>query len=741
MAFTPDTLSAVVQSIGGTGIRMFTYETDDTVDVVTGTDYFANGKGRGMRESDLIFVSRQSGAQDPYILVVETVDADGNATASVGIDATKGLNPYMFGAVGDGVADDLVPLNRMFAAGAAIGATCSITGGTFAVIAGSPVVPSNSIVLGAGGTIWQKTPGHSSILNKTHGEFSGLLIDAASTDVTIDGVTIRGPYWPISTVYRTMIGNGGTGYSASFAVTGAGGVTGTATAVAGVVTSITITNSGSDHAGNRDRVNLNFTAGGGTGAIGFGLFQDTTSRSIGISVRGRLYDFYYGPGSDWPNDPTGDLPAFSRRIYIRNCDIEGFGQSGVFADNIDEFELTGNRIYRCGRDGCMMLGVTNGRVTHNRIRQMAPGFLGQGIAPFYSAYGISATRVYNSTGSTGSIADYRKSEHIVISDNVVSECWTWKGLDTHGGTDITFSNNDITNCHVGIGVDKGGYDNDDGISPPRRIMIADNRISHDRDTLVALCGLSLVAHENTTTNRGEDLMVTNNIITGYGEDDVSGGVILSNYHNVQLIGNTFHNCYRCAVSLQGTVEDFMFTDNIISDIAATTLPLLHGFSFIGANFRGVIDNNIFRKEDTADTMIAVNLGAQGAGFGVVMGAGNRFQGAVTFSTSSGLYLANDSPYMLRTFAWGNITVSGAAASILIAKGVASVSYVSTGRYEITLSNALSATSSAAIIANARTNVFRSAVALVTSTTTIEVYLFDAAGVAADSSFFFELKGY
>lgn len=661
--------------------------------------------------------------------------------SSLAIFPQRVLHPQQFGAMGDGETDDLVALNTLFAVSAARKQPAYIMGGVFACIAGSPVVPSGATIIGAGGTIWQKTPGHSSILDKTHGEFSGLLIEPESEDITIDGVRIRGPYWPADTLYRTVVASGGAGYSNSFAVTGANGVEATATAVAGVITSIAITDSGSGHDGLGNRVALDLSAGGGTGAVAFALFQDTTSRSIGISIRGRYYDFFYGPGSAWPLDPSGGLPGICRKIMITNCDIEGFGQSGIFADNIDDFKMTGTRIYRCGRDGCMMLGVVGGRVTDNHIRQMAPGFLGQGIAPYFSAYGLSATRVYNSTGATGSIADYRKSEHIIMSHNVISDVWSWKGMDTHGGTDITFSNNDITNCHVGIGVDKGGYDNDDGISPPRRITISDNRISHDRDTTAPLYGLSLVAHDNTPTNRGEDLHVSDNIITGYGTDAVSGGFILSNYHNVQFVDNIIDKGYRCAGTMQGAVEDFMFSGNIISDLTKTSGGLLHGFSFIGSDFRGLIDNNIFRKEDTADVMIAVNLGAQNPGYGVAMGGGNRFQGAVSPSTSGGIYLTNDSPHMLRTVAWGNITVSGGAASILIAKGIASVSYTSTGRVQITLSNPLTATSSAAILVNGRTSAARHGVANITSTTTFDVYMFDAAGVAGDVSFFFEVKGY
>jgi hypothetical protein len=86
MAFTPGTLSVIVQPIGGEGMRFLSYKTDDVVATITATDYFALASSYGVRAHDLIFVSPVSGAVEPYILVVVSIDDEGNATASV--DAT-----------------------------------------------------------------------------------------------------------------------------------------------------------------------------------------------------------------------------------------------------------------------------------------------------------------------------------------------------------------------------------------------------------------------------------------------------------------------------------------------------------------------------------------------------------------------------------------------------------------------------------------------------------------------------
>lgn len=175
MAFTPSTLSVILQTIGGVGMRFVSYRSDDPIATLTDTGYFASGTDYGLRLHDLIFVSSVSGSVEPYVLVVTAVDSSGNVTAEqtafdalltmlAGLTPDADKIPYFtsattaglldfkdeddmasdsatavpsqqsvkayadangsafskasnFGAVGDGVADDLAGLDS-FAAGA-----------------------------------------------------------------------------------------------------------------------------------------------------------------------------------------------------------------------------------------------------------------------------------------------------------------------------------------------------------------------------------------------------------------------------------------------------------------------------------------------------------------------------------------------------------------------------------------------------------------------------------------------
>src|SRR5690606_15001646 len=81
MAFTPSTLSVILQTIGGVGMRFVSYRSDDAIATLPGTGYFASGTDYGLRLHDLIFVSPVSGSVEPYVLVVTAVDSSGNVTA------------------------------------------------------------------------------------------------------------------------------------------------------------------------------------------------------------------------------------------------------------------------------------------------------------------------------------------------------------------------------------------------------------------------------------------------------------------------------------------------------------------------------------------------------------------------------------------------------------------------------------------------------------------------------------
>jgi len=82
MAFTPETLSLIAQPIGGVGMRLVSYRSDDAEATITATGYFVGATQFGVRLGDLFFVSPITGPVDTYIVIITAVDANGDGTAA-----------------------------------------------------------------------------------------------------------------------------------------------------------------------------------------------------------------------------------------------------------------------------------------------------------------------------------------------------------------------------------------------------------------------------------------------------------------------------------------------------------------------------------------------------------------------------------------------------------------------------------------------------------------------------------
>lgn len=639
-------------------------------------------------------------------------------------------NPYMLGAVGDGDADDVDVLDEILA-WAAGKAVVWITAGTFAEIAGYATVPSNSKVAGAGGIIWQKTvPATNPLvaIDPGNGEFSGLHINRESENIEIAGVKVRGPYWPAETVHRTVIAEAGTGYSDSFAVTGTNGVTGTATASGGAIQSITITNHGSDH--NGDRIDFDLSAGGGSDGRAYGVLQDTRYRSYGIAISGR-----------WDETVYEELPptaAPSRNIKIYNCDIEGFGAAGIWADHIHGFDVIGNRIFRCGANGVRTYGVVGFNISDNDIEQIAPGFLNTGVAPNHSVYGITATRIYDSTAEDGTLTDFPRSEDGIIANNRVRKCWGWKSIDTHGGKNIAFLGNLCEDSHNGIGIDKGGYTAEEGYAPPIDIKVDGNtfRITPDMP-ITPRIGIFATAHDDTDENMGRGLMIGQNTVDGYGRDGAEGAVYVQNQRGASVVGTIIKNSLRAGLVMRGKIDGIVVSAITIDGVTKSSAGICRGISVEDATVRGSFGPCNF-KQELADTMVAINTVTPAAGYGLTVAAEQTKEGNVTLIGSPG-HVTGGAVLMLRGFA--NVNNVAGAVSISAGSGL-SAAYVSDGVVDITMANPAGATNTMvpmAIVKNNNPDGYE--ITAIAQSASVYRVVTERAGVKVNVGFYTQVCGY
>ncbi|SEI79256.1 glycosyl hydrolase family 28-related protein [Achromobacter sp. NFACC18-2] len=472
----------------------------------------------------------------------------------------------------------------------------------------------------------------------------------------------------------------------------------------------------------------------------YGLTVQPIYRSIAFSVSGR-YDQYFYNNSNYPGNPLIPVSGTSSDIVVRHCVIEGWGQSGVIADQIDRFSANFNRIRHCGRDGIRMYGVRDFDVTNNKIEYMAPGFPAEGIDPNNNVYGVTATRIYHCTNADGTLTDYRNSAYGQIALNVVRHCPSWKALDTHGGTDITFADNVIFNAHIGIGLDKGGFNAADGYAPPRRLKVRGNIINADPTNAAGnRAGIFAVAHDATEENIGEDLEITGNHVQGYGEQTRDGNVVVSNYRRLVVDDFTIRGGLRSGINFQNTVEDYVIGNGTIQDIGMTSGGACVGINLQASTQRGVIDGVAFRKTDTADTMIAISSASPSAGYGAKVGPNLSFFGTVAQFNSTGAFIRQDSPFMLKPLAWGNIN-NGGSATLAAGKGIASVTRTGTGVVRVVMTAAASTTSTFAPYATTKGTSGRLVSCAIIDESTVDVTTRDQTGAAVDSAFFFSVMGF
>ncbi|WP_166015781.1 MULTISPECIES: right-handed parallel beta-helix repeat-containing protein [Chelativorans] len=666
-------------------------------------------------------------------------------TAGSGI-SNIGVDPYMFGAIGDGVADDLVPLNDMFAYAAASGVPAWITAGTFACIAGSPVVPSNVTVYGiAGGTIVQKTLPNTNPLSNSdpgNGEFSGLHINRESHDVTIDGVRLRGPYGDITEgvgLGRIVVSNGGSGYTSAptVVITGGGGVGATATAnlTGNAVTSITVTNPGS---GYTSRSTIVLTGGGGTGATAYATTIETRYRSIGIAISGR-YDQYFYENPNYPGNPNAPLAAPCRNIFIRNCDIEGFGQSGILADHIVNFEAINNHIRRCGRDGIRTYGVVNPRIFGNDIDEIAPGFLGEGTYPNNNVYGIELTRIYHSTAGDGTLTDYPPSRDGIVIGNTIKNCWSWKSIGVHGSVNIGFYQNRCRDSYIGLGIDKGGFDLADGYAPPVDIKEDGNTFEiTSAFPLTPRTGIFLTAHDGTANNIGRGNCLGSSTTIGYGRDGAEGAIYIGNQRDGKCIGPTLRNSLRAAIVLRETVDDFTVDNYTIEDVRQSTLGMCVAISVESSTVRANIGTGTI-TQSLAAVLTPYNFANAASGYGCHLETGTIFDGNVGLPSNAGAL--DGGTYVLAPRAWANVNVSGGVASLSSFKGVASVARQAQGVVRVVLERAMSVVNTYVVVAVPKGSGPYQATFNAIDSSTFDIYVKDNAGANQDIGFVCLVTGY
>ncbi len=268
------------------------------------------------------------------------------------------------------------------------------------------------------------------------------------------------------------------------------------------------------------------------------------------------------------NDPSA--PTFINNIHIEDVKMTGWGSNAIEFLFVEYFNINHNRVLDCYKYGFLILSSRFGDIDHNKIK----GVIADGVVGT-NAYGITLTK------NGGTEVRFPVSHHIGVDHNTLDDMRTWKALDTHGGRDLVFSNNIVTNARTGIGLvsfpdASGGAGNG---RAPIRVTVIGNTIS--RGTLVSVsdvqAGISMSGEGTATLDiRSTGGIIVANTIDGYGSDSISGkGAIQIQYTgNTVVIGNPISNSGRQAIMIFSS-QNMNVSNNSIKTIsgAASVAPV------------------------------------------------------------------------------------------------------------------------------------------------------------------------
>ena len=294
------------------------------------------------------------------------------------------------------------------------------------------------------------------------------------------------------------------------------------------------------------------------------------------------------------NDPAG--PTYVTGPTISECTITGWSGYGIRLAYCERANITRNDISNCGYAGAAGTSCRYCVCDDNDLHDIG----GTGTDDCYGAYW--------SRSNGASETSYPRSFRCSLSHNRVRNitiATNSQGLDTHGGEEIEFVKNIITDVDLGIAVVSSKL----GVSyqlASQRCTIEGNIITgNNANTGIVVTGASddsgvtyneraggHIINGNTLTNCSAPNNVNDGAIRAYGTDDLV------------ICGNTIVRANNNAINLEIENHGFNISGNTIIDphdgVQDGVCVRLHG----NGN-KGFVGGNTFRLENSGlDTKVA-----------------------------------------------------------------------------------------------------------------------------------------
>ena len=326
-----------------------------------------------------------------------------------------------------------------------------------------------------------------------------------------------------------------------------------------------------------DDATLNFS----TNAVNQGVRISSSGVSIeGGSIIGPQYTvssntqhgiYAYGAsGTDYLSD-----------IQIKNVNVSGWGFYGIKLSYVKNFNIEGCSVGHCYQACIQTLSAENGTISKNDV------------GPVYTARGGGKYGVALSRNEGTDLAADPRSKNIRVTNNFVHDIVDWEGLDTHGGQNITFSDNTILHCYIGISSIQCDGDSNVEMYAPIGIIISNNVIDWGASDGLSGPGISVGGAEDA---QRAVCIISGNYIAHHGSDvsgTTRGAIYAHTSHGLIISQNTFVESARECIFLNKNNTGFSIHGNAFIDPWTDDGSLAYGVYSSYTNNAGHIEGNSF----------------------------------------------------------------------------------------------------------------------------------------------------
>lgn len=266
--------------------------------------------------------------------------------------------------------------------------------------------------------------------------------------------------------------------------------------------------------------------------------------------------------SEWAISAHGaDSSNYISNVKLHHLDITTWGFYGIRGLFLEKFKIYKNIIQDCYSAGIGLLSVLDGEVSCNLVDDI-------------DGDDVVGTEVYGIfvSNNSGAVATYPISKRITVSQNIVKNCTTWEALDTHGGQQISFVNNQVYDCRHGIVVTRRA-DGTTDIGPKDCVVSGNTILNENVATADSGPGIFLVGN---SSNFGDNNVVIGNTIKGHGDSNAAitasftPAILVERVNNSRIVNNVIKDAGKVGISGNIIGDNVVIDGNTITDITGTS---------------------------------------------------------------------------------------------------------------------------------------------------------------------------